>query len=411
MSKKEENHLIRNLRRAPGSAALKMKKWYYRHIFMPAKLRSVRKKERIRVVFVVANLSCWKTESLYQAMLANKRFEPILLVLGFIGKPDFENIETYFRTKGYDYKKISDEQTICSALHPDIIFYQQPYEDILPVKHMYYNNMGALFCYVSYSMRSTLNILNTNIKFNRICWQVYYENELNLTTYSNINPKYTAAGLVTGLPVMDDLIQPSENFPDPWKPSPGKKRIIYAPHHSIDNDPLFHTATFLETGPVMLEMAEKYADRVQWAFKPHPFLRVKLEKVWGKEATDEYFNRWANVEWSQYESGEYMGLFKHSDAMIHDCGSFTIEYLYTEKPVMYLTLDHKLPQEYNEMNLRALDVHYQGNTREAIEQFICDVLAGNDPKRYEREAYRRNYLVPPGNTSACQNIITAILGK
>ena len=33
---------------------------------------------------------------------------------------------------------------------------------------------------------------------------------------------------------------------------------------------------------------------------------------------------------------DYISWFKHSDAMIHDCGSFRCEYLYTSKPACYL---------------------------------------------------------------------------
>lgn len=410
MSEKKESHLVRNLRRAPGSAALKLKKWYYKHIFTPLKIRSIRRKERIRVVFVIANLSCWKTESLYKAMLNHDRFEPILLLMSFPDKPDFDNIESYFRAKGYPYERIPDDKTICETLHPDIIFYQQPYERLHAPKHMYRSNMQSLFCYATYSLRSSLDILNTHIKFIRLCWQVYYENEQNLQTYRSLNRKYAANGLATGLPVMDDLLQPRSAYPDPWKPSEGKKRIIFAPHHSVDDNPGFQTSTFLTTGPLMLEIAERYSDKVQWTFKPHPFLRGKLEKIWGKEATDKYYSRWAEAEWSQYEHGEYMGLFKHSDAMIHDCGSFTMEYLATGNPVMYLKDNSPAAQKYNNTHLRALNVHYQGTSPELIERFINQVISENDPLRPGRNAFITEYLTPMP-PSACDNIIAAILGE
>ncbi len=42
----------------------------------------------------------------------------------------------------------------------------------------------------------------------------------------------------------------------------------------------------------MLEMAQKYSDRIQIAFKPHPILRpeLSLPEVW-KRKTDEYYRR------------------------------------------------------------------------------------------------------------------------
>lgn len=389
----------------------KLQDFYYHKIYQPWRAFVVRHKRKISVVFAIADLSCWKTESLYRAMLTHPRFRPILVMVSFPGKEDYENMEHYFQQKDYEYERVDDNETIIGRFHPDILFYQQPYEYVHIDNHMYHHNMQTLFCYATYSLRSSTNSWNTHLNFLNNCWQVYYENELSLETYRKLNENHAVNGLATGLPVMDDLMTPKEEIPDPWKASIGKKRIIYAPHHTIVDNQMFQTSTFLTIGPLMLELAEKYSDRVQWAFKPHPFLRVKLEEICGKKATDEYYERWANVEWSQYEHGEYIGLFKHSDAMIHDCGSFTMEYLFTCNPVMYLTLDRQLPQEYNEMHKQAFAVHYQGNTRELIERFINIVLSGNDPLKSRREQYRQRYLIPPGGSSACQNIIKAILGK
>ena len=39
-----------------------------------------------------------------------------------------------------------------------------------------------------------------------------------------------------------------------------------------------------------------------------------------KEKTDKYYRSWEKAENSNIERGKYLGLFLHSDAMIHDCG-------------------------------------------------------------------------------------------
>jgi DivIVA domain-containing protein len=63
------------------------------------------------------------------------------------------------------------------------------------------------------------------------------------------------------------------------------------------------------------EFAEKYADRIQWAFKPHPLLRDTLYQHpdWGKERTDAYYGRWESMPNTQLETGAYVELFKQSD--------------------------------------------------------------------------------------------------
>lgn len=384
--------------------------WFYRNVLIPIKAGRLRRKERISVVFALSNLASWKTESLYRRMLEHPRFDPKLAIIIMRGKDSRAELKEYFEKQGYPYRELNEDETICDTLNPDIIFFQHPYEgDCIP-NHKFGRNSRALFCYVIYSMRSSTEEWATNVPLVNHCWQVYYENRLNLETYRKLNKNHAVNGLATGLPVMDEMLTPKELVADTWKPSPGKKRIIFAPHHTINPEDWMQLSTFMTTGPLMLELAEKYSDRVQWAFKPHPWLRGKLETFWGKEATDDYYRRWEQVEWSQLEAGTYLGLFKHSDAMIHDCGSFTMEYLFTGNPVMYLErpgADYS--KGYNEMHIRAHALHYHGHNREDIEQFILNVINGTDPLKPEREKYRRDYLIPPGDRSATDNIIDAIL--
>lgn len=88
----------------------------------------------------------------------------------------------------------------------------------------------------------------------------------------------------------------------------------------------------------MVTFAQKYKDKVQIVFKPHPMLYRTLceHSEWGKERTDAYYSMWNNMSNTQLEEGDYTELFMQSDAMIHDCGSFILEYLAVDKPCMFL---------------------------------------------------------------------------
>ena len=48
---------------------------------------ALRRKDVIKVLFILPNLPKWKTESLYEAMLAHPRFEPIIGVA--VGTTDY----------------------------------------------------------------------------------------------------------------------------------------------------------------------------------------------------------------------------------------------------------------------------------------------------------------------------------
>ncbi len=161
----------------------------------------------------------------------------------------------------------------------------------------------------------------------------------------------------------------------------------------------------------MVDLAEKYKNQIQWAFKPHPWLYSSLCKLedWGEDRTNAYFKKWADLEYTQFEHGAYADLFASSDAIIiHDCGSFLVEYLYTRNPALYLTLPNT-NRSYNEVGRKALDCYYQGVEKEDIERFIEDVvLAGNDSKRADRNVFHQKYLLPPHGQTAAQNVLAEI---
>ena len=112
--------------------------------------------------------------------------------------------------------------------------------------------------------------------------------------------------------------------------------------------------------------------------------------------------------------GEYIDLFMTSDAMIHDCSSFSIEYHYSQKPVMFITQDlNAYKGMLNKFGKMAIDLHYVGKTEQDIKSFIKNqVLLNNDPLKTEREIFYHKYLLPPHNLTVAdytyQNIIKSL---
>lgn len=389
---------------------------YIKYI-VPRKVKNLRKQKVIKVLFVLHELGSWKTENLYLRMKRHTRFNVQLLLVPTNEKYSLCILKEYLENKGYSYGMINKGECIKKKIHPDIIFYTKPYDGILHWKYFYTNNLYALFCNVTYSFRNRNSPHLKKIKYGEYIWQEYVENDKIIEekiTIQNINDKKF---INTGLPIMDTLKLNKSYFENPWiQMTDNKKRIIYAPHHTLKVNTEtflspFYYATFLEYANFMLEMVEKYQDKVQWTFKPHPLLRSKLYQIWGTEKTDAYYKRWSDMENCQINEGEYMGLFKHSDAMIHDCGSFKLEYLYTDNPVMYLLKDNPEYDYENWQTTRALELHYKGRNKEDIEKFILNVINGKDEMKGERKKFVDKYLTPPNGKTACENIIHAILGE
>ena len=375
------------------------------------KVAKMRQKPIINVAFVLADLGSWKTESLYIAMKSHPRFNPMIIIHSKDDGNKKEDIIKYVEGNNYPYFFLNNNKSLRKVFKPEIIFYQQPYGYGGEVKrHGILFNLQSLFCYVRYAFNTLEYDKLYKTRLYECAWQVYYENEVGWKWLEKVLKNKGSNSVVTGLPITDTFL--NGNFANPWKKqNKEKKKIIWAPHHTISDKHDLHYSTFLEFKDFMLEMADKYKDKVQFTFKPHPFLRNRLSYRWSTEQIDHYYSEWAKRDNTQIEEGEYVGLFMNSDAMIHDCGSFTVEYHYTTNPVLYIEKEKSHADNMNEFGLLAYNLHYKAHSKEDIENFILNVINGIDPLKNKRVDFFNKYLLPPNNNKACDNIINSILGN
>lgn len=284
--------------------------------------RTMRGRDAISVEFLINSLSAWKTEKLYEAMAAHPRFRPSISIPPSLDEADTRALRQYLTAKGYKFR----DMAAYDKINADIAFYQKPYAIFTERGgYAYWRNADTLTCYIDYAFHTTETKWGLNLPFLNEAWMVFYENQTCVDGAAKIMDNGARNSVVTGLPVQDELMAGAEGEADPWKPQPTvKKRVIYAPHHSIEDDGGLNFSTFMEMGEDMLKIAEQHADTMQFAFKPHPLLRPKLEKAWGRERTDEYYSKWAELPNCQMEEGKYNALFMKSDALIHDCSSFIV---------------------------------------------------------------------------------------
>lgn len=393
---------------------IKKTKWHLFHAILCIKIRKIRRKDRIRFGFLLQELTQWKSESLYNAMQVHPRFDPVLCISPSLGYPGAEReLIDYCKKKGYDFFLLNPDKTIVEQIDVDIVVPEKPYPSEIHKLHQIDSNRSILYVIIPYYLSTITEDWVVNQRHNLLCWRQFVDNESCRECWSKVHRLRGLPYEVTGLPVMDELLTPKENLPDVWPVNDGRKRIIYAPHHSIPESHMggMCYSTFLDYCDSMLELRDKYMDRVYFVFKPHPSLRRKLLKVWEADRIDAYYQKWEQPGVSHVEQGEYLSLFKYSDAMIHDCGSFTVEYMYMDNPVMYLVRNESHSDNMIPYAREAFDLHYKGRSIQDIERFIKDVIDGNDTLKEKRAAFKRKYLLPPNNRSACENIINAILGE
>ena len=354
-------------------------------------------------------------------MLNSQKFDPIILVCPVVnfGRDNMiqrmDQCYEYFKKKGYTVEKSYNKEkdtyiNVIKDLNPDLIFYTNPYKGLIDDRYYITNYPDILTVYVPYYYNEGVGYdVAYNNLFQNLLWRRYVET----TFHSMLSKKYGRNkgrnSVVAGYPGIEQLIEREQMIDDTmWKvKNKVVKRIIWAPHHTLQAAGTCNYSCFLEYSEVMINLAKKYKNDVQFIFKPHPLLRNKLNLLWGKEKTDSYYNIWKEMPNTDLKEGEYINLFLSSDAMIHDSGSFLIEYLYVNKPVLRTLNNIPLEQLYNPFALKCLDQYYMARTEQDIEQFIQNVIDDVDPLKEQRTKFVNEVLMPNGSPS--QNIIDDIL--
>lgn len=392
------------------------------------KIEQLHQQGKARVLFFLQTPSVWKYDALYRLLEQSENFEPLVAVSPYNVHLNYDKeecfrvmrqTEDFARKQGYRFVATYDPEThqwldIKKKYQPDIVFFTKPYKDTLPAYHVY-NFPNALTLYLPYGINCINLFRNTyGLPFQALLWKFLVETEFQKGFAMQYELSHGDNVEIVGALAEEKLMQKEYQPKDVWKPQEKKKkRIIWAPHHTVDY--LFNFSNFLNYCEDMLRLAEKYQDEIQIAFKPHPVLKFKLINIWGAEKTENYYNRWANLSNGQIEQGDYIDLFKTSDAMIHDCASFTVEYLYAQKPVLFQIRDEKVKEEFNSFGQLCLAQHYLAHSIEETEQFIREVvIAGKDPKKEQCEQFYQDYLYPKDGVMPSEkifNILKTAIGK
>lgn len=372
-------------------------------------LEQIKGKERIRVVFLAIHKSVWKVDPVFQKMLADPFFDPIILVCPYTAYgeermwEDMLECFEYFNEKGYptysSYSNVEKHWIKLNELDPDIIFFTNPHN---LTRKEYYEDayLNYLSCYVPYH-HEVGSFGDDNAQHNQIfhnaIWKIFAVHNESILLAKKITGSKADNIQVTGFPAMENLIESKRNasYLDVWKTNDGRKRIIWAPHHLIDGE--VNQSNFLQYAEFFQKLARRYSDKAIWAFKPHPILKSKLleKSGWGTVNTQVYFDFWKNQEYSQLEVDAYEDLFLSSDAMIHDCGSFLAEYLYVEKPVMYILNDQHHGQFFNTFGRKALGVCRIGRSEIEIELFLKKIIDGsNFDITQSHKTFLRENIIP-----------------
>lgn len=303
---------------------------------------------KIRVLFLVTDISKWKCQSAYDLLAVSDAFTPFILI--DLTQTEYGQDEvsrrvlykqrlSFFVSRGmacldgYDCER--GREVDVATLTPDVFFYQQPWgfrKSLRP------DRVGSfsLTCYVPYYVQNYSEpSLECGQRFHRALTYYMVMSERQAESYRAWIGD--APSVCTFIPVGHPML-------DPFLCCPAKKGgvkgpVIYAPHwtfHVASHRTFCQYGTFEWSGEAILEFAKRHLE-IPWCFKPHPLLRARLVEsgYFSEEQASRYYSEWGKIGTVCLDA-DYVPIFQASRAMITDCGSFLTEYAVTGRPIIHL---------------------------------------------------------------------------
>ena len=373
----------------------------FRHYAEVEKRIKSRYDRPLRFASYVVYDSTFAAYRLMDLMLAKpEKYAPKIVICPDVSRGEKNLIAQYKRTKDFFIKKYGSDYVVDGydelqdafldvSDQFDVIYCANPYDSMVNEVHgvRYLSQKDVLPVYMSYGFMPDWYSCKIIIPMLEISlfWKVFVDNKYSYRDYKRYELCKAKNCFLTGYPKMDVL----SYFK---RIETAKKRIIIAPHHTI-NHGLLPLSNFLQYSDFILNLPKKYPD-VEFVFRPHPLLFVNLvnEGIWTKSQVDEYI---ANIEEAGIfysVGGGYLDVFVNSDAMIHDCGSFIVEYLFTGKPCCFVAKKN-YQKIFSTLGKACLRHHYLAFDEREICDFIEKVVMyGEDCLLSKRVEFMQKHL-------------------
>ena len=368
-----------------------------------ASVKMIRRKDKIKIGFVTIDSAQWSGDDLYNLFAADERFEVTLFDCLRMDRPDNKLIAEDFWRGVEQFKKrglnvVALDNINAAVPAQDVFIFLTPYFSYVPLGFRPENvTPKTLITHTPYSFDIALRAKTYyNEVIFHIAWKIFFSSIPGFEVYRKNSNIGLPRGLFSGYPRMDLFFKKDAKFHFDWKMArPDAKKIIYAPHWSINA--VTRYATFQWNYEFFYEFAKAHP-KTSWIVKPHQalFYSTVKEGVFPSiEAFKAYLQKWDDLPNAQvYTGAYYQDIFATSDGMIHDSGSFIAEYQFVDKPMIFLTRE----SEFNELGNAILNVSYlvDGKDFDGIAALMQRVfIEGDDYRADERKAVFDKYLNYP----------------
>ena len=360
---------------------------------LSAHYREVMEKKRrsedkvIHFAAYVANSAMYGMHEAFCLMRDRPRcWDPKIVIIPDVSRGYPHQKQTYEKTREY-FIKLYGPDTVLDGWDMrtdryddltdrfDIIYFADPYDAMAHEVHSirYATTRNVLPVYVNYGYDVGYYTMYSRMKGPEInlVWKYFTETVYSREDCRKLQIIKGENVVLTGYPKMDA-------YADIQSRKGGQaKKILITSHHAVDVEEL-PLSNFLSYDKLLLKLPGLFPD-LDFVFRPHPLLfpRMINGQIWTGNQVDCYLKelKKAGIEYS--DGGDYLQLFAECDAIINDCGSFTLEWLFTGKPGCFVWND-KLKGEHltTQMN-QAVSRYRIARSAGDIIDFIADIEKGS----------------------------------
>ena len=290
-----------------------------------------------------------------------------------------------------DYN-INDEQ-------PDMAFISNPYEsvttpDFWPENIAKATRLVFLPYYTEMVINSETITRNCRMPMAENSWKIIAQSDVIKELHEEYSLLKGRNVVVTGLPKWDsakhyrsDTLNAENIIYDEWAYKlEGKVVFLWNSHYNIHSS----TSTLLQYGEHIINLIEGNED-VAMIWRPHPMtetiIKLYMQEYQGKwESMLERVKESSNIVLDENKIVDFA--FNYSNALISDYSSIIPQYIFTQKPILFLTKDDADLDDDNKI------VHYdllpKAKEKSQINEFIESICNGRDDFKKERYTMLKN---------------------
>ena len=361
-------------------------------------IESIRQSGRTKLNFAAYVIydSTFGLDCVFKKMMTDtEHWNPMIVVIPDIYREREHAEKTYRQTKEFFIKKYGkeyvldgwDTNTNVYFDHLDkfdLIYYANPYDAMVHKYHkiVYASTKNVLPVYVSYGY--DVGRLTTLDRIKKpelnLVWKLFAD-----TTY--MYDDYVKEQVVKGRNVVLAGYSKMDNLQNYQATHHARKKILITPHHTVTRKDI-PLSNFIKYSDLILELPLMFPN-IDFVFRPHPLLFTTLinEGLWTHDKVDQYIAaiEARGIEYST--GGDYLQLFAECDAIINDCGSFTVEWLYTGKPGCFVYKDELNEGLLTTLMNKAITAYTVARSKDDIIEFVKKISEDMDEHNYEMEPW------------------------